>query len=89
MADEVFFSEDAKRDIHRAKCQYDLVQKGDWFLDDIFNTLEFVKLMPEAFQINYDNMRIVALEHFNFTLHYEFNGDEIRVYRVLHQKQNY
>ncbi len=89
MADNIFFSEDAKRDIYRAKCQYDLIQKGDFFLDDIFNTLEFVKLMPEAFQIKYDNVRVVALEHFNFTIHYEIKDGQINIWRVLHQSQNY
>lgn len=89
MADKIFFSEDAKRDIYRAKCQYDLAQIGALFLDDIFNTLEVVKLMPEAFQIKYDFVRIVALEHFSFSLHYEIEGDAIKVYRVLHQRQNY
>jgi hypoxanthine phosphoribosyltransferase len=88
MADKTFFSEDAKRDIYRAKCQYDLAQKGDLFLDDIFNTLEVIKLMPEAFQIRYNSVRIVALEHFNFTLHYEIKNDEIKVWRILHQSQN-
>ncbi|SRX75926.1 type II toxin-antitoxin system RelE/ParE family toxin [Aequorivita antarctica] len=89
MADKTFFSEDAKRDIYTAKCQYDLAQKGDLFLDDIFNTLEVIKLMPEAFQIRYDSVRIVALEHFNFTLHFEIKNDEIKIWRVLHQSQNY
>lgn len=89
MADKTFFSEDAKRDIYRAKCQYDLAQKGDLFLDDIFNTLEVIKLMPEAFQIRYDSVRIVALENFKFTLHFEIKNDEIKVWRVLHQSQNY
>jgi hypoxanthine phosphoribosyltransferase len=88
MADKTFFSEDAKRDIYKAKCQYDLAQKGDLFLDDIFNTLEVIKLMPEAFQIRYNSVRIVALEHFNFTLHYEIKNDEIKVWRILHQSQN-
>lgn len=89
MVDKIFFSEDAKRDIYRAKCQYDLAQKGDAFLDDLFNILEVVKLMPEAFQIRYDSVRFIALEHFNFTLHYEILNDEIKVWRVLHQSQNY
>ncbi len=89
MADKIFFSEDAKRDIYSAKCQYDLAQKGDLFLDDIFNILEVVKLMPEAFQIRYHSVRIVALEHFSFALHYEIKDDEIKVWRVLHQGQNY
>lgn len=89
MADNIFFSEEAKLDIYKAKCQYDLAQKGDLFLDDIFNTLEFVKLMPQAFQVRYNSMRIVALNHFDFTIHYEIKGEEIKVYRVLHQRQNY
>lgn len=89
MADKVFFSEDAKRDIYKAKCQYDLVQKGDLFLDDIFNTLEFVKLMPKAFQIKYDGVRIITLNHFSFNIHYELMNDKIKIYRVLHQRQNY
>ena len=49
MVDKIFFSEDAKRDIYRAKCQYDLAQKGDAFLDDLFNILEFVKLSKLLF----------------------------------------
>lgn len=89
MADKIFFSEDAKLDIYRAKCQYDLAQKGDLFLDDIFNILEVVKLMPQAFQIRYDSVRVVALEHFRFSLHYEINNNEIKVWRVLHQSQDY
>ncbi|HBL80973.1 type II toxin-antitoxin system RelE/ParE family toxin [Aequorivita vladivostokensis] len=89
MADKIFFSEDAKLDIYRAKCQYDLAQKGDLFLDDIFNTLEVVKLIPQAFQIKYDSIRVVALEHFRFSLHYEIKDNEIRIWRVLHQHQSY
>lgn len=89
MADKVFFSADAKKDIDRVKCQYDISQKGDLFVDDIFNTLEIVKLMPEAFQIRYDSVRIVALENFRYTLHYEISVDTIKVWRVLHQSQDY
>lgn len=89
MADKVFFSEDAKRDIYKAKCQYDLAQKGDLFLNDIFNILEVVQLMPKAFQVRYNSVRIVALEHFSYALHYEIMNDGIKVWRVLQQRQNY
>lgn len=89
MADSIFFSEDAKRDIYSAKYQYDLVHKGDLFLDDIFNILEVVKLMTQAFQVRYNSVRIVAVEHFSFSLHYEIMDDGIKVWRVLHQSQNY
>lgn len=89
MADKLFFSEDAKLDINKVKCQYDIAQKGDLFLDDIFNTLEIVKLMPEAFQIRYDDVRIVALENFRYSIHYEIDIDTIKIWRVLHQRQNY
>lgn len=88
MVYRIFFSEDAKCDIYRAKCQYDLAQKGRVFLDDIFNNLEVVKLMPEAFEMRYNSVRIVALEHFRFSIHYQIEKDMIKIFGIIHQSQS-
>lgn len=89
MADNLQFSEDARIDIHRAKCYYDFWNKGEDFLDDLFHQCDIILLMPEAFQIRYKNLRLIRLEYFDYTIHYEYKASRIWIYRVYQGTPNY
>lgn len=82
MAVNVVYSNQAQIDIHKAKCYFDLIEKGEAFLDDLFYVEELICIMPEMFQIKYNKIRIANLNHFTFAIHYVYEGDTVYVYRV-------
>lgn len=89
MVDSVRFDEDAKLELHRAKCFYDSINKGEEFLDDMENQIAMILSMPFAFQIRYNEVRIIKFEHFSYTIHYTVNNDEIVILIILNQFQDF
>lgn len=89
MADSIRFDEDAKRELHRAKCFFDSIDKGEEFLDDFENQIALVLTMPLAFQIRYNDVRIVQFDHFSYTIHNTINSNEIVILNILNQFQDF
>lgn len=89
MVDSVRFDEDATRELHRAKCFFDFIDKGEEFLDDMENQIAMIVSMPFAFQIRYNEVRIVKFDHFSYTIHYTVNNDEIVILNILNQFQDF
>lgn len=83
MAVKIVYSSEAQIDIHKVKCHFDIIQKGEDFLDDLFYLEELIGIMPGMFQIKYRNIRIANLENFKYCLHYMFTGSIVYVYRVF------
>lgn len=89
MVDSIRFDDDAIRELHRAKCFFDSIEKGIEFLNDFENQIELIKTMPFAFQIRYKNVRIVNFEHFSYTIHYMVIFDTVIILNILSQFQDY
>ena len=89
MVDKVLFDEEAKREIHRAKCFFDSIDKGEEFLDDLENQIALVLSMPLAFQLKYSEVRIVQFDNFSYTIHYTININEIIILNILNQFQDF
>lgn len=90
MTAKIIFTEDAKKDIHLAKCYLDTIDKGELFLDDLERQLEYIAFMPYAFQIRYRQVRIVVLETFSYSIHYVVQSENlIIILNVLNQTKDF
>ena len=85
----VEFSKVARIEFHKAKCLMDFNGKEQEFWLDVDRQIELIRKFPYAFQIRYKNVRVVALENFNFSIHYMIDNDGIMVLRFLNQKQDF
>ena len=86
---EIYYSELAQIDLHKAKCFFDLVNKGEEFLDDLFRQENLIRLMLEMYQIKYRGIRIVNLENFNYSIHYNCQNGQVFIYRIFPHGQDY
>lgn len=82
-------SKEADIELYRAMCYFKLYNKETSFMDDLLNHLRVICLMPKAFQLRYKNVRIVNLEHFNFSIHYTIYHERIVILRILNQNQDF
>ena len=90
MLSKIVFAEEAKIDIHKAKCFFEFLYKNDDFMNDLTKQIVRISKIPFAFQIRYAQIRIVQLENFKYTIHYRVKSDnEIIVYRTLSQSQDF
>jgi hypothetical protein len=83
------FTDEARIEFHKAKCFMEYNGKENQFWNDVNRHIELIKEFPEAFQIRYMNVRIVALERFNYSIHYVVKPKDILVYRFLNQQQDF
>ncbi|MEN3323087.1 hypothetical protein VP395_05075 [Mariniflexile soesokkakense] len=58
-------SKEADVELQKAICYFKLYYKEESFMDDLLNQLRIICSMPKAFQVWYNKVRIVSLEHFN------------------------
>ncbi len=89
MGGEVRATDEAKIELHKAKCFFEYNNKEDEFWEDFNRQIDMLVLMPEAFQVRYRNVRIITLERFDFSIHYVVKTYGILIYRFLNQRQNY
>lgn len=89
MVDNIQFDEDATRELYRAKCYFDTLGKGDEFLDDLEDQIAIILSIPFAFQIRYNQVRIVRLDDFPYTIHYTINDNDIVILNILNQVQDF
>ena len=82
MADKVVkFTEEARIEFHKATCFMQFSGKEAEFWEDTNTQLTMILKLPEAFQLRYKNVRIIALNNFNYTIHYVIKPYGILVYR--------
>ncbi len=86
---KIEYSEQAQIDVHKVKCFFDILGKGEDFLEDLFRHEDLIKLMPEMYQIKYKVIRIANLENFKYAIHYIFQNGQIFIYRVYPHGQDY
>ena len=90
MGVEFIYTEDFRRELHIAKCYFDLTDRGGDFLDDLERQLAIISSIPFGFQSRYRNVRIVNFQTFNYSLHYIVQDDSnIIILHVLSQGQNF
>lgn len=89
MGNEVRITDEARIELHKAKCLIEFNRKEDAFWEDFNRQIEIISVMPEAFQVRYKNVRIINLEKFNYSIHYVIKPYGILIYRFLNQKQSY
>lgn len=89
MGDEIRATDEAKIELHKAKCFFEFINKEDDFWKDFNRQIDLLLRMPEAFQVSYRNVRIVVLERFDYSIHYVVKPYGILIYRFLNQRQNY
>lgn len=82
MVVKVVYSEQAQIDVHKAKCYFDLIGKGEEFLDDLFHQEDLIRAMPEMYQIKYRKVRISNFQYFKYSIHYLFENGQVFIYRV-------
>lgn len=89
MEENYDISDEAKLELHKAKCFFEFLEKEEEFLDDFLHQLRVISQMPYGFQIRYRNVRIVKFEHFNYSIHYAIFNEQIIILRILNQLQSY
>lgn len=89
MGVKFIFTEDFRRELHIAKCHFDLIDRGEDFLDDLERQLA-ISSIPFGFQVRYRNVRIINFETFNYSVHYIVQDDaNIIILHLLGQGQDY
>ncbi len=89
MEGKVRFEKDAVNELHKAKCYFESIGKGEQFLTDLENQIALLLTMPFSFQIRYKKVRIVSFENFPYTIHYTLYKDLIIILNILSQYQDY
>lgn len=89
MGNRIVFTDEAKIEFHKAKCYVEFIHREKDFWSDVNRQMDLLLTMPYAFQARYKNIRIIRLEHFNFSIHYVIKPYGVLVYRFLNQSQDY
>lgn len=89
MGDEIKTTDEARIELHKAKCFFEFSNKEDEFWEDFNRQMDILLLMPEAFQVRYRDVRVITLERFDYSVHYVVKPYGILIYRFLNQRQNY
>lgn len=89
MGGKIKATDEARIELHKAKCFFEFNNKEDEFWEDFNRQIDVLLLMPEAFQVRYRNVRIVTLERFDYSIHYVVKPYGILIYRFLNQRQDY
>lgn len=80
----------AQLDIQEIVDYYDGISSviTDKFLDQLYQSLDFLAEHPKNFQVKYRNTRVYYLKDFPFGIHYLESNDLVVVLAVLHTSRN-
>ncbi|WP_420388132.1 type II toxin-antitoxin system RelE/ParE family toxin [Roseivirga sp.] len=80
----------AQLDIQEIVDYYDGISSviTDKFLDQLYQSLDFLAEHPKNFQVKYRNTRVYYLKDFPFGIHYLERNDLVVVLAVLHTSRN-
>ena len=79
----------AYKELDRALCYFKSIEKEDEFFNDLMNQIRLIIRLPYAFQIKYRQVRAIALNRFNYSIHYTIYNDTIFILRIINQTQNF
>ena len=80
---------EATIELHAAECFFASKNLSRQFLDDFSRQVQFLKTTPHSFQIKYRGIRVLNFEQFNYSIHYKIENDEVIIFRILNQRQNF
>lgn len=83
------FSREADIEFNTIDCFFGALGIGEKFHKDFHHQMMRIQSNPFQFQLRYEDIRIVHLKHFNYSIHYNVVGDYITILRILSQNQSY
>lgn len=90
MEGNIRFSLEARIELKKALCHFDLYGLEDEFMEDLLNKLIIINQMPYGFQARYKTVRIVLLDRFDYSIHFRVKSNsDILIYHILSQRQDY
>ena len=89
MASNLEFSREADIEFNTIDCFFGAIGIGERFHKDFHLQMMRIHSNPFQFQIRYEDIRIVHLKHFNYSIHYNVVENTITVLRILSQYQSY
>ena len=89
MGYKVQMLKEASIELHVAECYFSAKGLSEEFLQDFARQLQFLKTTPLSFQAKYRGIRILSFKRFNYSIHYKVEDDEVVIYRILNQRQDF
>ncbi|BFP40510.1 hypothetical protein FGF1_13550 [Flavobacteriaceae bacterium GF1] len=89
MGFKVLMLSEAVIELHVAECFFASKNLSREFLNDFARQLQFLKTTPYSFQVRYRGIRALNFEQFNYSIHYKVDKEEVVIYRILNQRQNF
>ncbi len=89
MAFKIIISPEASREIDIATCYFKAKGLLEPFLKDFSDQITFLETMPLSRQFRYKQVRIHQFDKFNYAIHYVVLDMEVRILRILNQKQDF
>lgn len=89
MGFKVLMLREAVVELHVAECFFASKNLSREFLNDFARQLQFLKTTPYSFQVRYRGIRALNFEQFNYSIHYKVDEEEVVIYRILNQRQNF
>lgn len=83
------FSREADIEFHTIDCFFGAIGIGEKLHKDFNTQMMRIQSNPFQFQLRYEDIRIVHLKHFNYSIHFNELEDNITVLRILSQHQGY
>lgn len=83
------FSREADIEFNMIDCYFVALGIGENFHRDFHMQVMRIHSNPFQFQLRYEDISIVHLNHFNYSIYYNVIEDTITVLRILNQHQFY
>ena len=89
MGFNLVFSQEADIEFNLIDCFFGALGKEKKFHKDFHRQMVNIKENPFQFQIRYQDIRIVHLKYFKYSIHFNIVKNNIIILRVLGQYQSY
>ena len=83
------FSREADIEFNTIDCFFGAIGVGERFHKDFHMQMMRIQSNPFQFQLRYEDIRIVHLKGFHYSIHYNVVENNITVLRILSQHQSY
>lgn len=86
---KIELSRKAEIEFNIIDCYFSGLGISQKFYEDFHSQILLIQSNPFLFQTRYKNIRIVHLNHFNYSIHYNIENNVITILRILGQAQQY
>ena len=83
------FSREADIEFNTIDCFFGAMGSGSKFHKDFHLQMMRVRTNPMQFQVRYQDVRIVHLKDFRYSIHYRLVNNTVTVLRILSQHQSF